>query len=150
MKTIPYLNFDGNCREAFTWYAEILDGEIHAMMSFEDSPICDEVSEDWHGRVMHAYLTADEVVLMGGDIPPGVAHRPGGIHVSLHVDSLEDAERIWTALEQGGTPSMPLGQTFWAERFGMLVDRFGTPWMINYEGSVSYRPTEPAASGGEG
>jgi uncharacterized glyoxalase superfamily protein PhnB len=111
MRTIPYLNFDGDCAEAFRFYA-------------------------------------DEVVLMGGDRPPGGDQPAGGFSVSLHVDSAEEADRIYTALLEDGRVTMPMERTFWAERFGMLVDRFGTPWMVNYQGSVDYVPPEAGASGG--
>jgi PhnB protein len=150
MKTIPYLNFDGDCRQAFRFYAEVLGGEVQAMISHGDSPMAGEVPAEWHDRIMHAYLVAGDVVLMGGDMPPGPSQQSGGICISLHVDSADDADRIWAALRDGGTETMPFDQTFWAERFGMLVDRFGTPWMVNYEGSVSYRPDAPATAGGEG
>jgi PhnB protein len=150
MKTIPYLNFDGDCREAFHFYAEVLGGEVQGMISHGESPIAGEVPAEWHDQILNAYLVAGDIELMGSDVPPGADHRPGGIHISLHVDSASEADRIWAALKDGGTETMPFGQTFWAERFGMLVDRFGTPWMINYEGSVSYRPDAPATAGGQG
>jgi PhnB protein len=150
MKTIPYLNFDGDCRDAFHFYAELLGGEVQGMISHGESPIAGEVPAEWHDRILNSYLVAGDIELMGSDVPPGADHRPGGIHLSLHVDSASEADRIWAALKDGGMETMPFGPTFWAERFGMLVDRFGTPWMINYEGSVSYRPDAPATAGGEG
>jgi PhnB protein len=148
MKTIPYLSFDGNCREAFRFYAELLRGEVQAMISHGDSPIASEVPAEWQDRIMHAYLVADEVVLMGGDVPSGTEHHPSGFSVSLHVDRAEDAERIWAALLEGGQVRMPLEQTFWAERFGMLVDRFGTPWMIGCTGDAA-QGQEPAGAGAQ-
>lgn len=148
MKTIPYLNFDGDCAEAFRFYADVLQGELQAMISHGDTPMAGEVPPDWHPLIMHAYLVADDVVLMGGDRPPGWETGTQGFSVSLHVDSAEDAERIFGRLVEGGEVTMPMERTFWAERFGMLVDRFGTPWMVNYEGSVQYASPTPTPAGG--
>lgn len=138
MKTIPYLNFDGDCADAFRFYADVLGGEVKAMITHGDSPMAGEVPADWHHLVMHAYLQAGDVELFGGDEPPGYAAPRGGFMISLHVDSAADADRIFAALAEGGNVTMALDRTFWAERFGMLVDRFGTPWGIGYEGSVRY------------
>jgi PhnB protein len=121
---------------------------VIAMISHGDSPIAGEVPAEWHPRIMHAHLVADEVVLMGGDRPPGSEEAPRGFCVSLHVDSAEEAGRIYGALLEGGAVAMPMERTFWAERFGMLVDRYGTPWMVNYEGSVRYAPDSPTPTGG--
>lgn len=147
MKTIPYLSFEGDCAEAFQFYADVLEGEVQAMISHGDSPIAGEVPSEWHSRIMHAYLVAGEVVLMGGDRPPGWEPGTSGFSVALHVDSAEDAERIFQALGEGGEVTMPMARTFWAERFGMLVDRYGTPWMVNFEGSVRYVPESPDPAG---
>jgi PhnB protein len=147
MKIIPYLSFGGDCADAFRFYADVLRGKIGALVSHGDSPIAGEVPPEWHPRIMNAYLVADGVELMGGDSPPGSDHPVRGFSVSLHVDSVEEAERIYGALLEGGTATMPMEPTFWAERFGMLVDRFGTPWMVNYEGAVRYEPPSAAAAG---
>lgn len=140
MKTIPYLSFDGDCADAFRFYADVLRGDVAALITHGDSPMADQFPPDWHDRVMHACLMAGEVVLFGGDRPPGDAGQATGFSISLHVDSADDASRIFAALADGGSVTVPLEPSFWAERFGMVVDRFGTPWMVNYEGSVSYVP----------
>lgn len=145
MKTIPYLSFAGDCAEAFRHYAALLGGRVTGMITHGESPIADQVPADWHPRIMNAHLVAGEVELMGGDSPPG-SGAPAGFSLSLHLDSAEEAERIFTGLAEGGTVAMPLGPTFWAEKFGMLTDRYGTPWMVNYEGSVVYRAPEAAAA----
>jgi PhnB protein len=132
MKTIPYLNFDGNCAEAFRFYAEVLGGEL-SLLTHEEAPM--EMDAGWEGKILNAHLVSGDAEIMGSDLPPGSATKPQGMYVSLHVDSRTDAERIYGVLAEGGRVSMPLDRTFWAERFGMLVDRFGTPWMINFEGS---------------
>lgn len=131
MKTTPYLTFNGECREAFEFYADVLDGKIEAMITHGDSPIADEVPEAMHSAIMHAYLVAGNVELMASDAMGGRYEKPSGLYVSLHVDTPEEADRIFSALADGGSVVMPIDETFWAQRFGMLVDRFGTPWMVN-------------------
>jgi PhnB protein len=134
MKTLPYLNFDGTCAEAFRFYADVLRADKLEVMTHGDSPIAAEIPPDWHPRVLHAYLEAGGAVLMASDTPPGYDGDPRGMYVSLQVGSSAEAERIFAALADGGKVTMPLEKTFWAERFGMLVDRYGTPWMVNYAG----------------
>lgn len=147
MKTIPYLSFDGDCAAAFRFYADVLRGEVAALITHGDSPVADQFPADWHARVMHACLMAGDVVLFGGDRPPGAAGQATGFCISLHVDSADEADRIFAELADGGSVTVALDRSFWAERFGMLVDRFGTPWMINYEGSVSYVPPATVPAG---
>lgn len=130
MQTTPYLNFDGDCREAFELYARVLGGTPE-IMSHGESPVAGEVPAEWSGRVMHAYLETDGAVLMASDSPPGRHVRPEGLWVSLHVDTPAEAERVFAALSEGGEVTMPLEETFWSPRFGMFRDRFGIPWMIN-------------------
>ena len=134
MRLNPYLFFNGNCEEAFNVYAKLLGGKIEMMMAHKGSPAEAHVGPEWSDKIMHARLSLGDQVLMASDAPPdrsdGVMK---GFSVSLNVDSAAEAERIFQALAQGGTVKMPIQQTFWAIRFGMLVDRFGTPWMINCE-----------------
>lgn len=89
----------------------------------------------WGDKVMHCSLAIGDQVLMGADAPPGQYEEPKGISLSLHIKSIADAENTFNELSQGGKVVMPIQQTFWAARFGMLVDRFGIPWMINCEGT---------------
>ncbi|HXE58245.1 MAG TPA: VOC family protein [Gemmatimonadales bacterium] len=132
MKANPYLSFDGRCAEAFRFYAELLGGTIEMMMTYGESPDAGAMPPGWAPDwVLHTTLVAGDVVLMGSDAPREHYSKPAGTHVALHVDRPEEAERIFRALAEGGTVTMPLGETFWARRFGMLIDRFGTPWMIN-------------------
>ena len=134
MRLNPYLFFNGNCEEAFNVYAKLLGGKIEMMMAQKGSPAEAHVGPEWSDKIMHARLSLGDQVLMASDAPPdrsdGVMK---GFSVSLNVDSAAEAERIFEALAQGGTVKMPIQQTFWAIRFGMLVDRFGTPWMVNCE-----------------
>ena len=130
MQTVPYLTFGGTCREAFQFYASVLGGTPE-IMSHAESPMADQVPADWADRVMHAYLAADGAVLMGSDMPPGESAGGNAVWVSLHVASPHDADRVFAALAEGGTVSMPIAETFWSPRFGMLTDRFGISWMVN-------------------
>jgi len=129
----PYLFFNGNCEQAFKFYEKILGGKIVAMMSHEGTPAEAHVSPEWRKKIMHARLVAGDMVLMGSDAPPPNQEPMKGFSVSLQVEKPADAERIFGALSKNGTVKMPLEETFWAQRFGMLVDQFGTPWMINCE-----------------
>lgn len=133
MKVVPYLNFKGNCREAMEFYAELLRGKIVALFNFGDTPAASEVPDAAKDLVMHARLEFDGGVLMASDATEKDYETPAGIWVSLHPETPEEAERIFAGLAEGGTVVMPIGETFWAARFGMVNDRFGTPWMINCE-----------------
>jgi PhnB protein len=132
----PYLVFDGRCEEAFKFYEKVLGGKIEAMFPHEGTPAEGHVPADWKKKIMHARLSVGDKLLMGSDAPPGRFEPMKGFSVTLsEVKNVAEAERIYTALSEKGTVTMPLQETFWAERFGMLVDRYGTPWMINFEGS---------------
>lgn len=134
MKINPYLIFNGNCRAAFTFYEQALQGKLEAMMSFGESPAAGHVPQEHHGLIIHARLAVGDQAIMASDTTPD---RPtkgfDGCSVSLNVDSIKEAERVFNALAVGGSITMPLDQTFWAARFGMLVDQFGVPWMVNCE-----------------
>lgn len=130
MKLNTYLVFDGNCEAAFKFYAETLGGKIAAMMPHEGTPAADHVPPDWRAKILHARLELDDQLLMGSDAPSGRFEASKGFSVTLGVEKPAEAERVFAALAAGGTVRMPLGKTFFAERFGMLVDRFGIPWMV--------------------
>jgi PhnB protein len=133
VQLVPYLIFDGQCEAAFKFYAECLGGKIEAMMPHRGTPVEQHVSPDWQDKILHARLNTGDGVLMGSDAPPGRYEEPKGFSVSLQVENPAEAERIFRALAEKGTVRMPLEKTFWAQRFGMLVDRFGIPWMVNCE-----------------
>jgi PhnB protein len=135
MRATPYLNFNGQCEEAFRFYEQLLGGRIEVMQTHGDSPVAPHVPADWHDSILHARLVAGDTVLMGSDSPSERYERPQGIYVSLQLTDPAEAERIFSGLADGGTVTMPIEKTFWAERFGMLVDRYGTPWMINCDGA---------------
>ena|SRR5215475_5341154 len=135
MQMNPYLSFKGECEAAFKFYEQCLGGQLDAIFRYDGTPLADHVPPDWSAKVMHGSLTVGGQVLMGGDVAPDKYEVPKGFSLSLQIKSTADAERIFNELAQGGKVVMPLEKTFWAERFGMLVDRFGIPWLINCEGS---------------
>jgi PhnB protein len=133
MQLNPYLFFDGRCEEAFKFYEKLLGGAIKAMMTYESAPAEEQGEPEWKNKIMHATLEIHGAPLMGSDAPPKHYSKPAGFSVSLSIDKVADAERIFGALADGGKIGFPLQQTFWAARFGMVTDRFGIPWMINCE-----------------
>ena len=132
---VTYLSFDGQCEAAFKHYEKVLRGRILMMMRHADAPPGTGVPQtpETAERIMHARLKVGERLLMGGDAPPQYASTPQGFCVSIQVDDPAEAERVFGELAEGGVIRMPIGETFWARRFGMLVDKFGTPWMVNCE-----------------
>lgn len=134
MKINPYLLFAGQCEEAFHFYEKLIGGKVEFIMTYANSPGADQVPPEWRAKVMHARMTTPGGVLMGSDPPPGRQQKAQGFSVSLSVDDPAEAERIYQGLAEGAiTVTMPIQETFWAKRFGMLTDRFGIPWMINCE-----------------
>ena len=141
MRLNPYRMFNGQCEAAFKFYQQCLGGTIKAMLKFSDAPKgedaeagCGPLPPGSENLIMHACLSFNDQILMASDTP---SHCPyegiKGCAVSLNVDSIGEAERIFAALSENGTVQMPLGKTFWAARFGMFTDQFGVPWMINCE-----------------
>jgi PhnB protein len=128
----PYLTFGGNCREAFTRYQEIFGGEL-VLMPMSDMPPDQPVPPDQADLIMHAALTFGDNLLMASDDPTGNFDGMRGIQVNYTVPDVAEAERVFAALAEGGQVTMPIAETFWSPRFGMCVDRFGTPWMVNAE-----------------
>jgi PhnB protein len=135
MQMNPYLSFNGECETAFKFYEQCLDGKLGEIFRYAGTPMAEQVPSDWQDKVMHGSLTLGAQVLMGGDVAPDRYEKPKGFSLSLQMTSTTQAERIFQLLAQDGTVVMPLEKTFWAARFGMVVDRFGIPWLINCEGS---------------
>ena len=131
MQLNPYLSFNGQCEEAFKFYQQCLGGSIQMMMTHGDSPIAAEVPANWHDKILHATMIVGETALMGADVPPDRYKAPSGFSITIQLNDPAEAERIFRSLSEGGKVTMPLEQTFWAARFGMVVDRFGIPWMVN-------------------
>ena len=130
MTVTPYLTFNGRCREAFAFYAELLNGKVE-MMTHGESPFFDQMPKELHDTVMHAQLTAGDLFLMGADAPPAMYQKPGGICLAMAVNTIAEAEHLFASLSAGGVVQMAIEETFWAYRFGMFTDRFDIPWMIN-------------------
>lgn len=133
MQLNPYLLFNGNCADAFKFYEKCLGGKIVTMMTHEGTPAAEQVPANWLGKIIHARMTGGDHVLMGSDAPPDRYAPMKGFTVSFTADSPADAERIFKALSEKGAVGMPMQQTFFAVRFGMVVDQFGTPWMVTCE-----------------
>lgn len=131
MQINPYLNFSGQCEEAFKFYERCLGAKLAFMLKNGDSPMRDQTPPERHNHVLHATLTLGNAVLMGSDAPPEMYKPAQGFSVSLSVSTAAEAERIFKELSAGGHVVMPIQKTFWAERFGSVTDRFGTPWMIS-------------------
>jgi len=131
MKLNPYLNFNGQCAEAFKFYEKCLGGKIVMLQTHGESPLKDEVPPGWRDLVIHVRLEVGDDVLMGSDSPPQSYTVPQGMYVSISMAGPADAERVFKALAENGRVTMPFEKTFWSSGFGMLVDQFGTPWMVN-------------------
>ena len=133
MQLNPYLMFNGQCEAAFKFYEKSLGGRIEAMMNHGDSPVAQQVSPEWRSKIMHARMVVGGTVLMGMDAPPDRYQEPKGFSVSIGVQDPAEAERVFRELAESGKVQMPIQKTFWSPRFGMVVDRFGIPWMVNCE-----------------
>lgn len=131
MQLNPYLLFNGDCAEAFKFYEKTLGGKIESLLTFAGTPAGEHVPAEWSDKVLHASMKIDGQVIMASDAPPGRYERPQGMSVSISLNDRERGARIFNALAEGGTVQMPFEKTFWAEGFGMCVDRFGVPWMVN-------------------
>lgn len=131
---VTYLAFDGKCEDAFRFYEKALRGKILMMLRISDAPPEVPRMPGSENRIMHARLQVGERLLMGGDAPTHVPFTPpSGFCSNVMVDDPAEADRVFDALAEGGKVTMPIMETFWAQRFGMLIDKFGVPWMVNCE-----------------
>jgi PhnB protein len=131
MKSSIHLTFAGQCEAAFRFYERCLRGTIVTLLKYGDSPMAAQVPAEWRGKIVHATLTFGESQLAGADLLPRDYDSPRGFFVLLDMKDPAEAERVFDTLSEGGTIRMPLQETFWAIRFGVLVDQFGIPWEIN-------------------
>jgi PhnB protein len=131
MQVNPYLFYNGNCEAALKFYQKVLGAEIEAMLTYDGGPADMPIPPDYKKKVMHAKISIDGEVIMASDAPPGNFRAPQGFSVSLQVEDPADAERRFKALSEGGTVNMPFAKTFFSKGFGMCVDQFGIPWMVN-------------------
>lgn len=132
MKDItPYLTFNGTCRQAMTFYKDILGGDLE-LMDFASSPM--EVPDEAKNNIMHAILSTNSFTLMASDTMPNQAVTNGNsVSLSINCQSTDEINHLFNSLSEGGEITMPLEDTFWGARFGMLTDKFGTCWMFNYD-----------------
>ena len=137
MSVTPYIMFNGNCEEAFKFYARITGGKIETMMPHSGTPAESHVPAEWKNKIMHARMTIGGSPLMASDAPPGHYNKPQGFSVSLQVKTVAEGERIFNALADNGKVNMPFQKTFWSPGFGMVVDRYDIPWMINCDETLA-------------
>jgi PhnB protein len=131
MQVNPYLFYNGNCEAAFKFYEKTLGGKIEMLLRNDEAPEEMPAPPERKKNIMHARISIDGEVLMASDAPPEHFHKPQGFSVSLTVGDPTEAERRFTALAEGGSVNMPFGKTFFSKGFGMCVDQFGIPWMVN-------------------
>jgi PhnB protein len=141
MKLTPQISlaFNGQCEAAFRFYEQCLNGTITFMLTWGNSPMAADAPPGWDTKIAHATLKIGDTAIAGSDVPPDRYQQPKGFEVVLQMDDAVAAERVFQTLAERGRIAMPLQETFWATRFGVLVDQFGIPWSINCE-----RPVEPA------
>jgi PhnB protein len=133
MPVNTHLHFKGNCAEALRFYAATLGGTVTFSMTYGESPAAAQVPKDMASQIIHSTVDLGGQSLMGCDVPPDRYRTPQGFNVAVALTDPDQAGRVFCALAEGGNVTMPFQQTFWAHRFGMCTDRFGTPWMINCE-----------------
>jgi PhnB protein len=131
MQLNPHLTFNGGCEAAFKYYERCLGGKITLLLPYGDSPMAELMPHDGRNKILHAELALGDQRLTGVDVPPESYQVPQGFSVSLQIGDADEADRVFGTLAEAGAVQYPIQETFWALRFGMVVDRFGTPWMIN-------------------
>jgi PhnB protein len=136
MRLNAYLNFDGQCEAAFNFYERCLGGKIEAMIPYAGTPTEEHMAPEMRNKILHARLIAGKDVLMGSDSTHDRYEAPKCFAVSLQTDDPAEAEHLFYALAENGIVQMPIQETFWAHRFGMLTDQFGVPWMVNCQKAV--------------
>lgn len=144
MKLYTYLNYGGNCRQAFEFYVQHLGGTITAITTHGESGAAGKATPDWSHAVLHARMEIGETMLLGADIPPDRFQPMRSAYLTLIVDSSEEAERIYALLKEDGQIFMPMEETFFAHRFAMLRDRFGTSWMLLHERAAGANGVAPS------
>ena len=131
MQLSPYLFYNDNCEAAFKFYEKVLGGKIEMMLRADEGPADMKPGPGREKLIMHARMSIGGQFLMASDSPPEHFHKPQGFSVSLTVTDPVDAERTFKALSEGGSVNMPFGKTFFSKGFGMCIDQFGIPWMVN-------------------
>ena len=134
-QAIAYLGFDGNCADAMRFYEKALGGKLEVLMSGAESPMAEQMPKEFAHRILHARLALPGGgLLYAGDTPTNVPYEGiKGVSIAVDYASVAEAEKVFNALAEGGQVTMPMQPAFWARRWGMLIDRFGTPWIVNGE-----------------
>ena len=133
MQINPYLAFGGKCDEAFKFYEKVLNGKVVFKMTYGESPMADQTAPEAKNNIMHAALQIGDQTIMGADAPAQHYTKPAGLCVSIGLTDVAEGERIFKALSEGGKTQMPFGKTFWSPGFGMCIDRYDIPWMVNVQ-----------------
>jgi PhnB protein len=131
MQVNPYLHYNGNCEEALNFYVKAIGAKIDVIMHVEGSPAAEQMPPSMAKKVLHGQISVDGEVIMASDAPPDYFEKMQGMSVCLQIQDPADGAKVFAALSEGGTIKMPFGPTFWSKGFGMCVDKFGAPWMIN-------------------
>lgn len=133
MKVSTYLNFKGDCADALNFYEQAIGARVLFKMTWGESPMAKDLGAEMQGMIMHSTLQVGEGQIMCADSPPDRYEKPAGMSVSLHVKDPAEGEKLFNSLAAGGNTVMPFQKTFWSPGFGMCVDKYGIPWMINTE-----------------
>ena len=133
MQLNPYLMFNGQCAEAVRFYERTLGANVESVLLAEATPAASQMPAEFRKKVMHAPIRVNGQTIMASDCPPDRYAPPRGFSLTVSYEDAIEAERVFAALAEGGRVEMPIQETFWAVRFGMLADRYGTPWMVNCE-----------------
>ena len=134
MRTIPYLSFNGNCRDALTFYADLFDGKVEGFTNWAAEMIADLPGATVE-HIMHGSININGFSIAGADQFGDMYSPAGNISLMMDIDDMTDAQAKFTALAEGGNIMMPFGETFWADGYGFCTDRFGIQWQINCTGS---------------
>ena len=128
-----YLHYKGNCQAALNFYEKVLGAKTVFKITYGESPMAKDFPPEVRGQIMHARVVVDGQIIMLSDAPCDRYTKPAGFTINISVDEPAQAEKLFKALSEGGQVTMPMEETFLAQRFGMLVDQFGVPWMVNCE-----------------
>jgi PhnB protein len=133
MKLTTYLSFTGNCEEALKFYIKALGAKPVMMLRYSETPAAKESPKEMQQKIIHGRIAIGDNLIMASDGPANQVSPPGGFSINIGVDTIEEAERLFKGLSEKAEICMPMEETFWAQRFGMLKDQFGVPWMVNCE-----------------
>lgn len=144
MKIVTSLSFQGNCREALEFYAQILGGKVTAALPFGEGPPDMPIPPQYKDWLMHCWLDVGDQAIMGADLPaefaPNIDKPKNGFDITFHSDDIDRNRRVFDALAEGGKVGMAFGETFWSPGYGSLTDKFGIPWMVNTIPAESWTP----------